>query len=374
MRNHRNRYLRLARVLGLLLAPGCLPLDTVPEPPKPTTALVTPAKQVKVGGGGLQLGDVQHAALSREEFGRRTGDLLNAGRMASARAWVERYPDVALESLRQASANEARSGALQFIAQVQHEQAGRGAAADGWPGLLKHRAAQPDSYARFDADRRTMLEKMRKDQAKAARSDRPSVPRGAPGVLLTLDTKQLEGEALLLAEQPKDAVRVFTAALKAGQEAHPYQAVQLLLLRSEAQRRVGDETQAIADWQQAADLATALLAQPRPVCDPVLWERISYLRPVKTQWSASLGQALTQLDPSLPAPTAPPAGGNLAVQCIESQLWNAIGHWRLERQEAQAALVAFKRAETFSMDNAQRGWLQLCQAQALTQLGQGGPA
>jgi tetratricopeptide (TPR) repeat protein len=365
---------QLSRAFVLLALPGCLPFQTVPAPTKPPTALATPAKQVKVGGGGLQLGDVQQAGVNREEFARRTGDLLNADRTASARAWVERYPDVALETLRLAGAAEGRNGVLQFIAQVHHEQASRTDAATGWPGLLKQRAAQVDSYANYDAHRRTMLEKMTKGQAKEAAAERLSVPRSAPGQLLTLDVQQLEGEAWLLAERPDHSVRDFSAALKAGQAAHPYQAVQLLLLRSEAHRRAGNEEQAIADWQAAADLGVALLTQARPVCDPVLWERISYLRPVKTPWSAELGQALVRLDPSLI--TAAPASGasTAAVQCIESQLWTSIGNWRLERQEAQAALIAFKRAETFSMDNAKRGLLQLAQAQALTQLNQGGPA
>ena len=371
---HPRLFVRLSRAFVLLALPGCLPFQTVPAPTKPPTALATPAKQVKVGGGGLQLGDVQQAAINREEFARRTGELLNADRTASARAWVERYPDVALDTLRQAGAPEARSGVLQFIAQVHHEQASRAEGTAGWPGLLKQRAAQPDSYTAYDACRRSMLEKMAKGQAKEAAAERLSVPRGTPGPLLTLDAQQLEGEAWLLAERPENAVRDFSTALKAGQATHPYRAVQLLLLRSEAHRRAGKEDQAVADWQEAANLATTLLALPRPVCDPVLWERISYLRPVKTPWSAELGQALLRLDPSLGVPAPPPGASAAAVQCIEAQLWTCIGNWRLERHESQAALIAFKRAETFSMDHARRALLQLAQAQALTQLGQGAPA
>jgi hypothetical protein len=58
----------------------------------------------------------------------------------------------------------------------------------------------------------------------------------------------------------------------------------------------------------------------------------------------------------------------------EAPLWVAIGHWRLGRDEPQAALVALKRAESSTTDNYTGNRLQLAQAKTLARMGQSGPA
>jgi tetratricopeptide (TPR) repeat protein len=55
----------------------------------------------------------------------------------------------------------------------------------------------------------------------------------------------------------------------------------------------------------------------------------------------------------------------------EALLWTELGQWRLERREAEAALLAFKRAEAATPDDPGKERLRLAQARALVQVGQG---
>ncbi len=362
------RALRPVRLLlaGLVFTPaGCVALDqSLPSPP-PAAAV----QQVKVGGDGVRLGDAQQAGLPRDVFLRRLGELVAAHQFVTAQRWVERYPDVALEVLRGVTAPQAGDPLLQGLAKTYEEQCCGAGAVPGWVALLQERAAHPDRYQAYDAARQEVVGHLHNGRFKEAAEVRlPALAKGAPCVVLEVDALQLSGEALLLADRPQDAAACFAEALKLACPAYPHQGVHLLLSLSEAQRRCGNAGPADATWKDATELAASLLTPERPVADPAQWERIAYLRPVRSDWPAVVGQQFDHgRDETLRLIAAASAGPGPVSEALP---WAAVGQWRLHRNEPQAALLAFKHAETFATDPVCRDRLQLGEARALAQLDQ----
>jgi tetratricopeptide (TPR) repeat protein len=152
-----------------------------------------------------------------------------------------------------------------------------------------------------------------------------------------------------------------------------------LLLQSDARRRAGDGPAAAQTWQQAIVTAVRLLDAEPPVLDPVLWERLSYLRPINTPWPADVVARLLDREPlagiKLPGVDGATASDEAANPAdADVIIWHSIGRWYLDRGHAQAALVSFKRAETSAQDADTRNWLRFRQAKSLIVLGQTSPA
>src|SRR5262249_6672669 len=159
-------------------------------------------------------------AVSRDEFVRKTAELLAANRPEAARRWAGRYPDVALDVLRNA-VGAAADPALLVIARAQDEQCGQPGAAQTWHALLQDRAAARGRYAAFDAARVQLLAHVR--EGKPGEAAAVQLVKLAPGPLLEIEAQRLTGEALVLAERPAEAVPAFEAALRRAREGHPHQ-------------------------------------------------------------------------------------------------------------------------------------------------------
>ena len=367
----------LAGLLSTLLVAGCVPVQTV-STPADRPSVSPDAKKVLPGSACLELGETEKPAVTREDFVRKVNELLTGERFNQARILICRYPDVALEALRNATNEQARDGAMQFIAQVHDHQcnpspqpspSGRGGAtaqssAQGWQAFLQDRAANPSRYAAYAAVRQQFLDLMRSGKVRDALA--LHLTKDARTPLLAIDAHRLLGEALLLDDKASDAVAAFATALKQAQTDHPYQAAQIMLLLGEAQRRAGKNAEGTGAWQQAVLLAAKLLTRPVPVIDPILWERAAYLRPVQCAWPEPVIKQLTPPGNNASLPGQPAAMNGLG----EAWLWAHIGQWRLDRNEAQAALVALKRAESLSLDQRFQEQIQLSQARAMAQLQQ----
>ena len=146
-------------------------------------------------------------------------------------------------------------------------------------------------YAEFDGKRRRFMADVQNGRVKDAQLLGLAAPAGAgPGAG---DRRgNLKGIALVLDNRPREAVNAFQQALQAAGN-QPYEAVNLMLLLSDAQRRGGDsDAAAERTWLAAADLLTDLAAGPARIADPILLERAAYLRPANTPWPRPAQQRL----------------------------------------------------------------------------------
>jgi len=280
-----------------------------------------------------------------------------------------------LAVLREMYAVQAATEVLSVTAEAFDRQCSRCGADAGWTAIVLDRATHPDHYAQYESKRRQFMTELQNGRVEQALSlQLPAAAKFAPGAVLAIDAWRLQGIGLVLAERPQEAVEAFGQALQSAGQAHPYQATNLLLLLSDARRRSGDVRAAEGHWQAAVQLACDLAHAPLPVIDPIFWERAAYLRPVNSPWPQSMvrqladynvryGIATPPRDPVMLTSTAVPVSDEVPI-------WTAVGHWRLAREESQAALVALKKAEAMTTDNYVAARLQLAEAKALVRMGQ----
>jgi len=366
----------LGLVVGLASA-GCSGITGL-WPKRIDTSKGKPGSQgtvVKIGGDGFNLGDIEQSSFAPQHFVDRVGEMLSAKRRPAAGRWIQRYPDVALSVLREMSGVRAATEVLVVIAEAHDRQCSRCGAEGGWSAVVLSRASHPQRFSDYETKRQQFMADVQNGRVEQALAQNlPAASQGL-GDVLAIDAWRLQGIGLLLAERSKEAAETFQRTLQIAGNAHPYQAANVLLLLSDALRRSGDLEGNQNAWQSAVQLACDLAHGPIPVTDAVFWERAAYMRPVNLPWpqpvlrgladlNVRFGIAPTQRDQVLLTSTAPAAHNE------EAPIWIAIGHWRLGREESQAALVALKRAEVTTSDAYATSRLQLSQARALVRLGQ----
>jgi hypothetical protein len=244
--------------------------------------------------------------------------------------------------------------------------------------VFRDRTAHPNAYAEYDNKRRHFMTHMQNGRLRDALNLRLAAPQGAPGDVLRFDVQYLTGVALMLDNRPQEAVVAFQQALKSAGDGRPYESANALLLLSDAQRRAGDARGAAQTWAVGADLCTGLAVSNARIADPILMERAAYLRPADAPWPRAAQERLNDLAARmgvLVPPSPIESGANSSKTTTdEAALWTVIGHWRLARDESQAALVAFKRAESMTSDPLAVSQLRLSEARALLRLGQASAA
>lgn len=330
---------------------------------------------VTVSGATKNLGESSQAAATPDQLLIQLADLVARQQFSAVRRTVQRYPDVAVETLRAATSEQAAQPAHQALAAAYDALAGQQAGAGSWQAYFQTRATNPQQFAEYDATRRRLHEHWKQGQFRegvALKIESYATAGSEP--LLMIDAYHLAGTAHLLNDNAAGAAGLFAQAAAFAGNQHAHQAIQIALMQSEAERRAEQFDKAAATWLAATTRATQLLAGPTPVVDPVLWERIAYLRPVKTPWPQATTTTLANLAPphglAMFGPRASLPGASASPLSDEGTLWAQIGHWRLVRDEGQAALLAFKQAEAAASSDLWRERMQLESARALVRMGQ----
>ena len=370
----------LALLLPAVLLTGCSglwwhPAKSECQLPESTASAATGSLQVRIGGDGFALGDVEQSGMLPREFLEVVDSHLRAGCTAAAVHWIQLYPDVALSVLREAPSTQASASVLHAVAAAHDEQCSRCPDDATWSALMRDRQQRPAFYEAYDVQRQQFMIDLQNGRVKEALA-RSLVPasRGAPGTVLEIDALRLTGIAFVLDERPQEATPVLDKALALSAREHPYQAANLLLLSSDAKRRSGDGLGADRAWLDAVGLMGQLASSPISIQDPVLWERAAYLRPVNCPWPTDLTQQLANLNARLgiraESPPAGPPAASPTAGTNEAEVWVTIGLGRLVRNEPQAALAALKRAESMTVHPVAADRLRLLETKALVRLGQ----
>ncbi len=171
-------------------------------------------------------------------------------------------------------------------------QCSRAPAAANWTCAVPRPGREPQRYAPYDQKRHEFMALVQGGRAPEALEAwdcaAPGAGRDAGDRHAILDRRGFP----LVRPLPRGGRLALGKAAQQAQAAHPYQAAGLLLLLSDAQRRAGQTGSAEATWQGAAQLAAELAAAPVPVSDPILWERIAYLRPANDAWPPAVEQRI----------------------------------------------------------------------------------
>lgn len=130
----------------------------------------------------------------------------------------------------------------------------------------------------------------------------------------------------------------------------------------EVERRNRQLENAITHWEHVISQATFLLTCTG-IIDPKFWELASQYRQVSQPWPTDTSKAWDTIVRS----RLPLSDGELPP---DAALWAMIGLARLDREEAQLALVAFKRADSFAQDTQSKAAIAIFEAKSLIRLGQ----
>jgi tetratricopeptide (TPR) repeat protein len=337
---------------------GSKPLPTEEKQP------AAGAFQVRVDGSSLTFHAPQVAASKSRTFLPRIAQLLREEDQAAARSLVYRYPELALDCLRSALAQDSADQATLFVAETYDRWLAL-PTAQAWAPLLSARQ-RPAAVGQFAQARAQLLEGITNGAGGTTSAAQVEQAAAASGLaLLRLEAARTAATAHLVALRPQQAAQSLQQAEQTFGRLDPYQNSQLLLLLSDALRRGGRATDADDAWRRAVTTA-ALLAQAQPpLFDPAFWETASYLRPVSQEWPAEAAERMNRLTP-WPADPAQ----KLSATEREGVIWGVIGQSLLDRGDHEAALVALKRAESSLQTPELQGWVRIAQSNALARVGQ----
>lgn len=346
---------------GSVMLPQKMPLGTAKTASKASSA--AKPLYVKAESSGAAFDETDQEA-ARELLRRRVDDLTVEERFATATAWVYRFPDVAIDTLRTSLSEPAADDpALTLIAAAYDSQCSGPTRGGGWSDILRKRQQTPARYETYAASRRELLDHLRQGRpGDAAKIPLPAAARSLEPQL-RIDAAHLVATAHLLDGNNDAAVTSLSEALETALRHCPHHAAELGLMLSDVHRRSERYDTATETWQQAVLAATESLQQAIPLRDPNVWERASYLRPVDQRWPQAV-------ETQLAAAGGMPAAESGRADPADAALWACLGLWRLERDEPQAALANLKRAETMMPEGESHGPLRLAQAQALYRMDQ----
>ena len=327
---------------------------------------------------GRPLGESDEQTIPTGQFAGRISELLSSDQLTFAGRWVERFPEVAQELLRADDDKIAKSAVRQFVASAHDRHTISPRSKSHWSEIAtpaeknsprgKYREAR-SHFRKFFTEGHVEI---------ALTQELVQIANSTGSPLLAIDAWHQVGMAQLLNDQPKEAAQAFEQAVRQASTISDYQTAYLLVSLSDAQRRLGDIPAANRSWRNAVNTAEKTLTQERPVRDPLLWERLSYFRPIEESWPLPVLESLNRVSPLHDYATSPLAAGASDTPVVapagESVLWHAIGSWYLDRNQGQTSLVAFKRAESSSTSEYSKQFLRIKQARALAHLEQLGPA
>lgn len=339
--------------------------------------------KVKANTSGLTFLEPENEEM-RDRFRGHLESLVRDEHFSTARVWVQRYPEVALELLRASALESPEDPTLAVVAAGYDELTGGGKPSSttlGWSELLKNRQSGMRAHQPYADARKEMLRLLEEGELEGA--GRIPLVELAESLEppLKIDARRLQATAHFLAGRTDEAIRSLEVGVELARKHDPREGAELSLWLSDAYRRGERHAEATQAWQRAVLAGGELLAGRQAVRDPNFWDRASFLRPVDQTWPAAVEPHLwsaSRLSQSQgPAHQQVPTGEvPLAVDPRQADVavWTCIGQWRLERGEADAALAALKKAESMSNDRYLGDQVRLSQARAMYQLEQIGAA
>ena len=281
MRNR--RLLGAGCLLGVFLA-GCT-WQQLTDSSSPQRYPAPGTRRVELVNLTTRTQAVNPCSLSAEQFFTKATELCQSGKLGRLQRLVGRYPDVALEMLRNLDPRQAQTSERQSIAQAYDRLFVVSSEACGWLWTLKDMADRPAIHSGAFNNRvraRGLIEQGRFSLAeKAVAEADSSLPP-----FLRAEAMRLRGVALLLDDQPAQAAGLWRQARSLA-ESDTCLDSELDLLTSAALRKAGQPADSAAAWGRAVSNAIRLN-------DPILWERLMELKPPEAAWPADIWACFRQ--------------------------------------------------------------------------------
>lgn len=330
---------KLLVALIALAAPlaGCATRTTDPREPGTTSPVL------RIDGESIALGDAANAPVSLPTYVAAIQQRLSTGQDEAAGELVRLYPDLAERAVLSPNAHPPTQ---RVIAAWLDGLAAP--APGGWSAFIADRAENPNRYTAWAQDRANAWSALRRGAFDEVADQAIRLPTDSPTPWPALDATLLRATATLAAGRPADAAVRFEQAARLAAAWDHRVAARSHLFASLSHQLAGDP-EAASRQRDAAALAVAL----HDIRDPMTLRLL-----LKTQPTPG------------PTPSALAAANPLTARQIRARLARV----ELERGAPQAALLAWRAAETEPGTQPTRDRLRLGQAEALIALGQNEPA
>ncbi len=296
---------------------------------------------------------------------QRVKQLLELRRLRAAEEVAARFPVEGLELLSRADPNALRQPPLLLLARVRDQLLPQPGGA-GWEAYLSATARpSPLLPARQKAQRRQAELLRRQAWAEALEVELPAWEGPLAELQRGLDLAQ-QARAQRGGGETELALEAFAEAERALRVGAPDLGARLLLEQVRLLRAAGAREEALEALRGALARGRELLERQPALVDPGFWEEALALGLGQGVWPVGLTPLLLR-QAGRSAASDPQAS-------TEGLVWSALGVWREERREYQAALKACLRAEESARDARSQEQLRLRQARLMLRLEESGAA
>ena len=289
---------------------------------------------LRLDGESVVLGEAASRPMSRQVFTRRIGQLIAAGQTNAAARLVYTYPDLARETIFASPkiSSKVRLAIAAWLDELAKPQQG------GWVMFVADQEENPSRYAAYQRTRASIWPALKRGAFAEVANLRLNPPTDSPVPWAQIDALLLRATAMLAAGRPTQAAPLFNQAsqLASAWDWRVATRAQLFAALSDSLANDPQSSQA----QRTAALEGVSLNDIR---DPMTLRLI-----LKTQ--TDMGSVLT----------TPPVRSVLA----------ALGHLEMRRGSPQAALLAWRAAESKPGNDPSTDTLRLLQAESLIALQQ----
>ncbi len=295
---------------------------------------------LKVDGESIVLGEAVGRTLTRDAFMSRLREFTAKGQWYDAMQWCATYRDLAEQTV--TAAGNAPDPAVDLAAMYLDQSAkpGRG----GWRALIEARRTDPGRFAQYDRQRKAAWTPARRGQFEALANLEPPSDMASPW--LAVEALALRGKSALAMGQPQASGSVFRAAAAKADGWDEHVARRMRLFAALAAQLQNDTGTAMQLREQALQ--------------GVVIDQINH--PTTLRLAIRTG---SKMDPMTTA-----APGTPSMRSIR----NRLGDILFDRGAPQAALLAWREAETDPGSKPSVNRLRLKQARALVALRQYGAA
>lgn len=318
-----------------------------------------PARTIRFDGHEIVLGESEAAIINPDKFVAMLQPLVAQERYRSATSLVEHNRETAERTLAERWALNPDDAVVRLIAGVLSRRSTQ--PASDWNSLLKLARERPAITRPYQDARNafaTQLQTSDPSHEQSIQLQQLAQSVGHP--LVKIDCLRLLGLRELVAERTGWAEALCRQAVEAASASgNALLSAELSLMVAEAARRSDQAPAAAQAWDAAVAGHLAAVGRDQPI-DVNFWLLAEHIRPQDRQWPNEL---ISVFGRQLEGVGCTSDGG------AEMALWACVAQAQFERDETQAALVNFKRAENLvTGDNVQ--WLRIAQAKCLAAMGQ----
>ncbi|PHQ34497.1 hypothetical protein CEE69_15985 [Rhodopirellula bahusiensis] len=320
-----------------------------------------PAKTIRFDGRETVLGTAEVAPVSTAQFCSELQAFLDQQKLFSASRFVDAHVDVAEQAFWERCVDDSSAELISFISEQLSQGVPPAISLSRLQLTFKTEEAQAIAYHQSRTDFIAQLQSG--NPSEEAAQQLRNIAQSLDHPLVMLDALRLLGLRELVNERFGWAESLLLQAAQIAEEHEDNErANRIWLMVAKTCLHSERQADAMNAWGKATQGRVNLHLEGSRRFDSQFWIRAIEQRPSETKWPSALPRAFAKFGRTTGCELS-------ATSSPELVLWGAVGSAHYERLEFQAALLGFKKAESFATGDDVM-WLRILQSKCLASLGQ----